>query len=378
MNYCKICLQNDLRPNTYFSKDGICPACNYYNSIKTVDWNARFKLLNSIISKYDKKKNQFDCIIGVSGGKDSTRQALWVRDKLGLKPLLACLTYPPEQISIRGANNISNLVNLGFDVITFSPAPLTWKQLMKVSFLKFCNWAKSTELALFSFVPRIAINYKIPLILWGENPGLQLGDMKSRAKLGYDGRNLRYLNTLDSGKLNWIPKKIVNNHNLFPYKYPSVDEFKKNNIKIIFLGWFWKDWSLKNNAYYSIVSGLEIRKSTYKNYGDLYGVTALDEDWVTINQLIKYYKYGFGRATDYVNEDIRSEKLTRTEGIKIVQKYDAKFSNKLIKSFCDYINITPVKFWSVVKKSLNKELFIIKNNKIIPKFKVGENFKRYI
>jgi hypothetical protein len=133
-------------------------------------------------------------------------------------------------------------------------------------------------------------------------------------------------------------------------------------------------FSIKNNAYNSIANGLEIRESKYKNYGDLYRVTSLGEDWVTINQLIKYYKYGFGRATDYINEDIRAGNLTREDGIKIVQKYDAKFSKKLIKSFCDYINITPTKFWNVVKSNLNKKIFFIKKNKIIPKFKVGIDF----
>ena len=104
---------------------------------------------------------------------------------------------------------------------------------MKFSFLNFSNWAKSTELALFSFVPQLAIRYQIPLIFWGENPGLQLGDLKSKSKLGYDGKNLRHLNTLGGGRLNWISKKFASNHNLFPYTYPSVDEFKKNKIKII-------------------------------------------------------------------------------------------------------------------------------------------------
>jgi N-acetyl sugar amidotransferase len=376
MKYCKLCLQNNYRPNTFFSKNGICPACVYYNSIKNEDWDSRIEILKDIINKHThvKKKKGFDCIIGVSGGKDSTRQALWVRDKLGLKPLLACLSYPPEQVSIRGTNNISNLINLGFDVVISSPAPLIWKKLMRLSFLKLCNWAKSTELALFSFVPQLAIRYNISLIFWGENPGLQLGDLKSKSKYGYDGKNLRYLNTLASGKLDWLPKKILDKNYLFPYQYPSLKEFKKNRIKIIYLGWFWKDWSLKNNAYNSIVNGLEIREPKYKNYGDLYRVTSLDEDWVTINQLIKYYKYGFGRATDYINEEIRAGKISREDGIKIVEKYDGKYSNRLVQSFCNYINIEPSLFWSVVKKNLNKKLFLIKKNKIIPKFKVGKDF----
>ena len=70
--------------------------------------------------------------------------------------------------------------------------------------MKFSNWGKSTELALFSAVPQIAIEYKIPLIFWGENPGLQLGDLKTLGKTGYDGNNLRNMNTLSGGKANWI------------------------------------------------------------------------------------------------------------------------------------------------------------------------------
>ena len=79
---------------------------------------------------------------------------------------------------------------------------------MKQAFFKYANWAKSTELALFSFVPQLAIRYKIPLILWGENPGLQVGDMASSSSKPYDGKNLKKLNTLASGDLSWINKKI--------------------------------------------------------------------------------------------------------------------------------------------------------------------------
>ena len=72
--------------------------------------------------------------LGVSGGKDSTRQALWVRDKLKLKPLLVCCSYPPEQLTILGAKNLSNLIELGFDLIVTSPAPKVGKNFYKAGF----------------------------------------------------------------------------------------------------------------------------------------------------------------------------------------------------------------------------------------------------
>lgn len=374
MRYCKNCLDNNLRPNTIFSKEQICPACNYYlfNEKKyNIEWNDRFELLKNLVITYKKKNKQFDCIIGVSGGKDSTRQALWVKDKLGLKPLLVCLAYPPEQVAVRGVNNISNLINLGFDVIISSPAPGIWKKMLRESFFKFTNWAKSTELALYASVPQLAIKYDIPLIFWGENPGLQVGDMASSSKVPYDGKNLINLNTLGGGSLNWVSKKKYKAVELIPYTYPNKKDLQ--SLKIILLGWFLGDWSTPINAVNSISNGLKIRDKKYRNYGDLFCVTSLDEDWVTINQLIKYYKYGFGRATDYMNDDIRNKRISRSDAIKIVKRYDGKFSKKIISEFCNYINITPNFFWRHVKKSVNKKLFNIKKNKIYPLFSPGKD-----
>ena len=158
MKYCKKCLQPDTRPNIIFSDDGYCPACSYFTKTQNIDWDERFEIIKDIISKYPRKKGQhFDCIIGVSGGKDSTRQAIWARDKLGLNPLLVCLSYPPEQITDRGAKNISNLIELGFDTLVISPAPITWRKVVREGFLRFKNWAKATELALMGSEPQIAI-----------------------------------------------------------------------------------------------------------------------------------------------------------------------------------------------------------------------------
>lgn len=374
MKYCKKCLQPDTRPNIVFTDEGICPACNYFHKLGEVDWTERTEILLDLAKNFPKSdRHDFDCIIGVSGGKDSVRQALFVRDKLGLNPLLACLSYPPQQVTQRGVNNLSNLINLGFDCVVSNPAPETWRKLMRYGFDRFTNWCKSTELALFSSVPQLAIDYDIPLVLWGENPGLQLGDMKTLGKTGYDGNNLRNMNTLGGGGLEWIENTHEDLGDLIPYRYPDKDKFDKAKIQIVYLGWFLGDWSLVNNASYSCLDGLEIREDTVENTGDLYGITSLDEDWVTLNQMIKYYKYGFGRVTDYVNERIRSGDMTREESIQLVEKYDDSCSNDYIKSFCDYIDITVEQFWKQVNKNVNPDLFTVTaDGKIKKKFKVGK------
>ncbi|HMO67558.1 MAG TPA: N-acetyl sugar amidotransferase [Novosphingobium sp.] len=373
MKYCPRCLQPDTRPNTKFTDAGICPACDYFERLQFVDWQERYEILEDLLAGFRRKPGQaFDCIIGVSGGKDSTRQALWVRDKLGLKPLLACLSYPPEQVTERGVDNISNLIELGFDVVISAPAPGTWRNLMRESFLRFTNWARSTELALFSSVPQLAIRYGIPLILWGENPGLQLGDLKTLGRTGYDGNNLRYMNTLSGGGLDWMLETGIGPRDLIPYRYPAPEAFDEHGLQIVYLGWFLGDWSLINNGMYSVANGLKVREDTVENTGDLAGITSLDEDWVTLNQMIKFYKFGFGRVTDYVNEEIRLGRLSRDDAIRLVERYDDACSPEYIASFSDYIGISVGEFWAHVRRSVNPALFDIDGSgRIARRYQVG-------
>lgn len=373
MKYCKFCLQTDTRPGIKFSEDGVCPACTYHETLSHVDWDQRRQELESIVA-FGKANNQsgYDCIIGVSGGKDSLRQALFVKDVLRMKPLLVSMGYPPEQVTQRGVDNVSNMIKHGFDCISINLSPQIWRKLMHKGFFQFSNWAKSTEFALFSSVPRLAIAYQIPLIWWGENAALQLGDLNVMGKGGSDGNNLRKMNTLGGGDVTWLLSDEIKKSDILQYVYPSEAEMENANLRITFLGYFWKDWSLIDNGNFSALRGLDIRNEPPEDLGDHVGITSLDENWVTLNQMIKYLKYGFGRISDYVNEDIRNGRISRQEGIDLVEKYDGKCSSKYIESFSNYIGITIEDFWNQVDLSVNENLFIKHGlGNYEPKFQVG-------
>lgn len=373
MRYCKTCLTTDLRPNAVFYGDN-CIAC-HYNSDNATNYDYKFQLLRNRIENIKNEvssTSEFDCLVGVSGGKDSTRQALWVREKLGLNPLLVCCTYPPLQMTDIGAHNLENLAKHDFDLITVCPSPDTARRLAKAAFFHFGNVCKASEIALFASVPRIAIDYDIPIIFWGENPATQVGDSAVLGEDEFDGNNLRNLNTLSTGGEQWIRDVVNHEAQASFYQYPSADEFQRKNIQILYLGPAWDNWSMETNSIFSSMYGLKYRIGDELFTGDSLGSSMLDEEFTNINMMLKYYKFGFGRATDLANEMIRLGTTTREDSIPMVKQYDGLCSDKIIERFCEFIDISVDEFWQHTHTVVNPELFYIpESGRPIPKFEVG-------
>lgn len=378
MKYCRTCLTTDLRPNASFL-DGICIACRYSQQEQQKNSSLKLKLLREKIRqsrKNQRNKGAYDCIVGVSGGKDSTRQAHWVRDRLGLRPLLVCCAYPPKQMSKIGALNLSNLMEMGFDIIVATPAPKTATVLTLESFKQFGNVCKSTELSLFSTVPRLAIELGVTTIFWGENPALQVGDAAVEGVDEFDGNNLRNLNTLIAGGSEWLKNAVPYPYQAEHYFYPDQIEFEKKKINIFYLGAAWDDWSNDDNSTYASLQGLTLRPGEEHETGDLSNASMLDEEFTNINMMLKYYKFGFGRATDALNEQIRAGKITRNDAIKIAEKFDGVCSDRIIKSYSDYVGITVEQFWKIASQWINPKIFEIQTG-IRPKrkFSVGVDYE---
>ena len=149
MRVCNRCIQPDTRPGIYFNDQGVCGACLWEEEKKEIDWESREKELEGIVDwAKNTAKGNYDCAIGVSGGKDSTKQALTARDKLGLRCLL--VNCEPEGITEIGRHNIENLKKLGFDVINLRPNPKVMKLLIKRDFYKYLNPVKITEFPLYA------------------------------------------------------------------------------------------------------------------------------------------------------------------------------------------------------------------------------------
>ena len=160
MKYCTRCLQPDTRPAIFFSEEGVCGACLWEDEKKIVDWESREAELREMVETIKANNTgPYDCAVGVSGGKDSTFQAIYARDVLGLKTLL--VNCEPNGLSEIGRKNIENLKCLGFDTIVVRPDPVMLNVLIKHDFWNGLNFIKPTEYPLYLSTPIIADKFDV-------------------------------------------------------------------------------------------------------------------------------------------------------------------------------------------------------------------------
>lgn len=343
MKICKKCIQPDSRPGIYFNENGVCGACLWEEQKAKIDWVHREKELTEIAEWAKKaKRGNYDCVIGVSGGKDSTKQAITSRDILGLRCLL--VNSEPEGITEIGKHNIENLKNLGFDVITIRPNPRIMRKLIRRDFFKNLNPVKITEYSLWASTYIVADKFDVPLIIQGENPGLTLGT--SLTEVGTDSNALKAerLHTISTKWEEYLGDDITEN-DLFLFHYDRKN-LEEKNIRGIWLQFYLKEWSQLGNAEFSKKFGFKWRENfDPEEIGTYYPFAQLDSDLVPVNQMLKFIKFGFGQCMDHACYDLRESRISRLEAIRRVKKYDGKCASHYIENFCKYIEISTEQFW---------------------------------
>src|SRR3989339_829191 len=253
MKYCQHCIMPDTKPDLLFDKAGVCGACRNYERRTRIDWNSRKKDLESTLSKY-RSNNSWDCIIPVSGGKDSTFQVVKMLE-FGMHPL--CVTGTTCDLSEIGRKNIQNIKNLGVDYIEFSPNPKIRRKMNKIGLTQVGDISWPEHLTIFTIPIRVAVQYKIPLVIWGENPQNEYGGPKSATKNPVL-ENRRWLEEF-GGLLGLRVTDIIGMDGLqttdvLPYIYPTEEELKSAGITGIFLGHY-LPWDGLTNALIAQANG---------------------------------------------------------------------------------------------------------------------------
>jgi N-acetyl sugar amidotransferase len=346
--WCKNCILPNTRPNITINSLGICNACLNYNKKNHINWENRFKTLKEIVRQAKRKSNnRFDCLIPVSGGKDSTWQTYHCL-KLGMKPL--AFTWKSPSQTLIGKKNLDNLIKLGVDHVNWTINPELEKKFILANYKKFGSTAVTMHLGIHNISRYIASNFKIPLIVWGENSALEYGHNSEEDTNFYISKNWRkfYGVTHNTSIVDWVGKEF-SEQDLFSF-FPKNS---KENFLEIFLGNFinWDPIKVYNfSKRIGFDNDINARTGIY-NFADI------DDDFISIHHWMKWYKFGFNRAFDNLSIEIRNRRISRDKAIEIIKSKNNFLPSNDIKKFCKYTNITLNNFFKIAEKFRNKNIW---------------------
>lgn len=368
--WCKNCLLPNLRPNLVIEKNGNCSACNNFSNKKKINWKKREKEFATLVKKIKSKKLRYDCIIPVSGGKDSTWQTIKCLE-YGLNPLT--VTWKSPQRTKIGQDNLDNLISLGVDHIDWTVNPEIEKKLTLESYKKFGAIAIPMHLAMFNIPVLVASHFGIPNVIWGENSAVEYGNLskKDNQRVLSDKWYKNYGVTHNTKAKDWVSKNLPKNKMSSYFDYKSYGKTNFDPVSI-FLGYFFK-WDPHKTYKISKKFGFKAGKAARTGY---YKFADIDDYFISIHHWLKWYKFGFTRIFDNLSLEIRNKRISRKQAIKIIKSDGLNPPLKDIKKFCSYCGISTIKFFQIAEKFRNKNIWKkSKKGKFYIKDFIIENWK---
>ena len=356
VTYCSRCLYPSTKPDLWF-KDGICGACHAFDQRADYDWTNGPKVFSEII-RSNKKNPQYDCIVPVSGGKDSTYQ-VWRVLQEGFTPL--CVTAPTDQLTPLGRKNIENLKSLGCDYVEFSVNKTVRRLINRHAFFNVGDIQWPEHLLIYTIPVRAAVLFDIPVIVWGECPQREYGAGRPEdAKLKYfDRRVLEEYGSLNGLRVtDLLSIDGVDEKDLYMYQYPDTEKVEELGLKGIYLDNYFP-WNGISNFVVSQSLGFE----TYHQniHGTIANYENLDNYVHGIHDYQKYLKFGFSRATDVACNLIRRNLLTRSDALELVKAndglYPSHYMDKSLEEILSVYNITKSEFDQICDDYTNYDIF---------------------
>jgi len=346
----------DTRPGIVFDKEGVCSPCRVAESRKNIDWNKRLEELKKLCDKYrGKNSDYYDCIVPVSGGKDSHFQIYVMKELMKMNPLLVNVyNLGWTNTGLHNFNNMSDV--FGCDTISLHinrklARKMLWKALVKLGAPTWI-WDK----AVYTYPLRMAINYNIPLVVYGENISYEYGGYQ--AKETYSAKD--QINNDVVKKVDWdfwldgeITMKDMNS-----VIYPTEEEMGRAGLDPVFLSYFVK-WDGVKNMELAKKYGFKSLGDTgeWQREGYIEDYDQIDSMGYLVHPWLKYPKYGHARATDVACYWIRTGRIAREEGIRLVKEHDHKLDKIVLKDFLDFVGHSEKEFWEAVDKYYNRDIF---------------------
>ncbi len=350
MEYCTRCVYPSITVNLNVGEGGVCSSCDIFhkkNQISEEFWKKRKDKFVEVLQEVSNKNpSNYDCIVPVSGGKDSYYQTHVIAKEYGLKPLL--VTYHGNNYLPEGDYNRDQMRHK-FDVdhLVFGPSVEVLKKLNRICFKKMGDMNWHAHCGINTYPIQIAVKFGISLLIWGETSwdisGMYEPDdfveFNARVRHEHDLRGYEWYDMLDDKDDPLTEKDVL------WAKYPTDAEILKVGVRGLYIGNF-LNWDANRQSKMMVEKhdwkpAQKPFQRTYRNFSNL------DDRYENgAHDLLKFIKFGYGRASDHASKDIRDGYMTREEGIEMVRKYDSVVSDDLYY-WLEYVDMTEKEFWQI-------------------------------
>jgi N-acetyl sugar amidotransferase len=352
LKWCQACVLPDSRPGLSVDNDGVCNACRSHGDKPTIDWHKRRELFDHVVENAKRCGSRYDCVVPVSGGKDSTWQVKTCLEA-GLHPL--AVTWRPPGRSELGQANLDNLISLGVDHIDFSINPRVERVFMWEAFRRLGSTAIPMHMAIFNIPLRVATLFEAPLVIWGENSAFEYGgDDEASKGFQMDANWLqRYGVMQGTSAKDWVGEGL-SSVDLTPYFGPNDADLQKAGVLAVFLGHYFQWDPIKT---FAAAKEAGFRASSQGARTGLYDFADIDDDFISVHHFMKWYKFGFTRLFDNLSLEIRNGRATRDEAIDVIRKTGLQVPVDDIKACCEFMRIGVAEFYKVAETFRNLTLW---------------------
>lgn len=378
MKYCKRCLYPENHPlNIIIDDEGICSGCRVHEEKFSLNWIDREKKLYRILQTYRNESGlSYDCIIPVSGARDSYYIVDIIKNKYSMNPLL--VSYNKHYNTHIGNRNYAYLKTIfNCDAMDCIVQPQKVKKITKVTLEKMGSIYWHVIAGQTAFPVQVAVRLKIPLIIWGAHQGLdQVGMFSHEDEVEMTRKYRKEHDLMGFEAEDLIGCDGLTENDLAQFIYPDDKELEKVGVKGIYLGnyipWDSKTQHERMIEKFNFETMQQQRTFDFYNHTDCVHYSGLHD-------YIKFLKYGYGKITDHASREIRLGRLSRSEGIKLVHKYQ-NIIPKDIQLFLDWLEITQKELFSIIDKFRDDRIWAYKQNMWVLKDEVFNHFndKKYV
>jgi len=352
MRHCKKCFMPDTRPCSIFDEEGVCQACRNYEKRSSIDWGLRKKELDELCDKYRRNDGYYDCLIPVSGGKDSHRIVYEMKVLRNMNPLLITIgdAFTKTQAGLKNYQNLGETFNC--DHILFDLSIDLFKRVTKIAFENNGEPLKFVEAAIYTVPMKMAIKLGIPLVAFGENAPYEYGTTVDES----NSANETVKRIVESIDVNFwlesgIPLKEMN-----AIVLPTNDELEGTNPLILYLSYY-VSWSSTVNRGIAMRYGFSDLAHEWIREGYIENYEQIDSFAYIIHLWMKYPKFGFQRTSDIASRRVREGLLSLSEAKRIINEYDHIIDQRALEDYCSTLGYSKKEFWDIVDKFWNPALF---------------------